>query len=128
MSGDAKETRAMPMRMLRTAAVLATFALAGCGEDEGAIKFGAKNFGESRILAHMMAALAEQQGLPVHGVIDYPSTQAILEALKRGDIDAYPEYNGTGLVMLGQNPIADGDAATTRVKELYEPLGLSWLW
>ena len=28
--------------------------------------------------------------------------------------------------MLGQNPIADGDAATARVKELYEPLGMSW--
>ena len=45
--------------------------------------------------------------MPVHGVIDYPSTQAIMEALKRGDIDAYPDYNGTGLVMLGQNPVAD---------------------
>ena len=28
--------------------------------------------------------------------------------------------------MLGQNPIADGDAATARVKEIFEPLGLSW--
>lgn len=116
----------MQMRMLMGAVFLATFALAGCGEDQRAVKFGAKNFGESRILAHMMAALAEQQGLQVHGVIDYPSTQAIMEALKRGDIDAYPDYNGTGLVMLGQNPIADGDAATARVKELYEPLGMSW--
>ena len=50
-----------------------------------------------------------------------------MEALKRGDIDAYPDYNGTGLVMLGQNPVADGDEATARVKELFEPLGLSWL-
>lgn len=126
MSGVGKGSRPMHSRMLKTAIFLAIFALAGCGEDERAIKFGAKNFGESRILAHMMAALAEQQGLPVQGVVDYPSTQAILEALKRGDIDGYPEYNGTGLVMLGQNPIADGDAATARVKELYEPLGLSW--
>jgi glycine betaine/choline ABC-type transport system substrate-binding protein len=107
-------------------AALLVLALASCGEQEGKVKIGAKNFGESRILAHMMAALAEEQGLPVEGVVDYPSTQAILEALKRGDIDAYPEYNGTGLVMLGQNPISDGDAATARVKELYEPLGLSW--
>jgi hypothetical protein len=93
-------------------AALLVLALASCGEQEGKVKIGAKNFGESRILAHMMAALAEEQGLPVEGVVDYPSTQAILEALKRGDIDAYPEYNGTGLVMLGQNPISDGDAAT----------------
>ncbi len=116
----------MQMRIAMTAVFLAVFALAGCGENERGIKIGAKNFGESRILAHMMSALAQQQGLPVEGVVDYPSTQAIMEALKRGDIDAYPDYNGTGLVMLGQNPIADGDAATARVKELYEPLGLSW--
>ena len=126
MSGVGTRSRAMQMRILMSAVFLAAFALAGCGEDQRAVKFGAKNFGESRILAHMMAALAEQQGLQVHGVIDYPSTQAIMEALKRGDIDAYPDYNGTGLVMLGQNPIADGDAATARVKELYEPLGMSW--
>ncbi|MCG8690093.1 MAG: hypothetical protein MI806_02675, partial [Minwuiales bacterium] len=105
---------------------LCALAVASCGEQEGKIKIGAKNFGESRILAEMMAALAEEQGLPVEGVIDYPNTQAALEALKRGDIDAYPDYNGTGLVMLGQIPIADGDAATARVKEIYEPLGLSW--
>ncbi len=112
---------------LRTVLIaLCALAVASCGEQEGKIKIGAKNFGESRILAEMMAALAEEQGLPVEGVIDYPNTQAVLEALKRGDIDAYPDYNGTGLVMLGQNPIADGDAATARVKEIYEPLGLSW--
>src|SRR3546814_20724963 len=50
-----------------------------------------------------------------------------LEALKRGDIDIDPDYNGTGLVMIGQNPLADGDAATARVQELYAPLGLTWL-
>ena len=74
----------------------------------------------------MMAELARHEGLKVAGVVDYETTQAIQEALKRGDIDAYPEYNGTGLVMLGQNPMTDGDAATARVKELYEPLGFSW--
>ena len=105
---------------------LVTLALVACGEQEHRLKFGAKNFGESRILAHMVATLAAEQGLPVQGVVDYPDTRAILEALKRGDIDAYPDYNGTGLVMLGQNPMSDGDAAMARVKELYEPLGLSW--
>jgi glycine betaine/choline ABC-type transport system substrate-binding protein len=115
-------TRNALIALLVTAAVT----LAGCGERERGLRVGAKNFGESRILAHMMAVLAEQEGLTVEGVVDYPSTQAVLEALKRGDIDVYPDYNGTGLVMLGQNPIADGDAATVRVKELYEPLGLSW--
>ncbi|MEO1491200.1 MAG: glycine betaine ABC transporter substrate-binding protein [Pseudomonadota bacterium] len=107
-------------------AVALALTLTGCDEAEEQITFGAKNFGESRVLAHMMAEIAKSEGLPVAGVVDYETTQAIQEALKRGDIDAYPEYNGTGLVMLGQNPMADGDAATARVKELYEPLGFSW--
>src|SRR3546814_3180510 len=68
-----------------------------------------------------------ERGIPVAGPIEYPSTQSVLEALKRGDIDIYPDYNGTGLVMIGQNPLADGDAATARVQELYAPLGLTWL-
>ncbi|MCU9847514.1 hypothetical protein OEZ60_05795 [Defluviimonas sp. WL0024] len=108
-------------------AILATvLALAGCTEEDGKIRIGAKNFGESKILAHMMAAVIAEQGIPVEGVVEYENTPAILEALKRGDIDAYPEYNGTGLVMLGQSPLADGDAATERVKQIFEPLGISW--
>ncbi len=102
------------------------FLLAGCSEEDSSIRIGSKSFGESRVLAHMMAAIATEQGLPVEGVVEYANTPAILEALKRGDIDAYPEYNGTGLVMLGQSPMADGDAATARVKEIFEPLGISW--
>ncbi len=111
----------------QTAIIAAVLVLSGCGDARDEVKIGAKNFGESRILAEMMAALAEEQGLPVAGVVDYPTTQVILEALKRGDIDVYPDYNGTGLVMLGQNATPDGEEAMKRVKEIYEPLGLSWL-
>src|SRR3546814_1505889 len=91
------------------------------------ITVGSKNFGESNVLAQMFAILIRERGIPVAGPIEYPSTQSVLEALKRGDIDIYPDYNGTGLVMIGQNPLADGDAATARVQELYAPLGLTWL-
>ncbi len=105
---------------------LLALSLSACENSENQVKIGAKDFGESRVLAHMMAALAAEQGLPVAGVVGYANTPAIMEALKRGDIDAYPDYNGTGLVMLGQNPMTDGAAATARVKELYEPLGFSW--
>lgn len=101
--------------------------LAGCGESESDLRIGAKNFSESRILAEMILALAEEQGVPAAGIVDYPTTPAILAAIEAGSLDIYPEYNGTGLVMLGQNPMTDGDAATARVKELYEPLGLTWL-
>ena len=88
--------------------------LVGCSQEDATVKVGSKNFGESNILSHMIAILAKDQGLAVEGPVEYASTQAILEALRRGDIDVYPEYNGTGLVMLGQNPISDGDAAMER--------------
>ena len=112
---------------LTLALALVVLGLGGCERREDEIRIGAKNFAESRILAEMMAALATEQGLRVTAVVDYPSTQVILEALKLGEIDAYPDYNGTGLVMVGQNPTPDGDEAMTRVRALYEPLGLTWL-
>ena len=114
-------------RRISTCLIAVCLMLAGCGEDANIVRIGTKNFGESNILSHMIAILAKEQGLRVDGPTEYATTPAILEALKRGDIDVYPDYNGTGLVMLGQNPIADGDKAMERVKALYEPLGLTWL-
>lgn len=113
-------------RMLLALAAL-PFLLAGCDDAGPDLRIGAKNFSESRILAEMILALAEEQGVASSGIVDYPTTPAIMAAIKEGSVDIYPEYNGTGLVMLGQNPISDGTAATARVKELYGPLGLTWL-
>lgn len=100
--------------------------LAGCGESAGPLKVGGKDFGESKVLSEMVATLAERQGIPVQRRIGLGPTRVNLEALKRGDIDIYVDYNGTGLVMLGQPALADGDAAMEKVRELYKPLGLSW--
>ncbi|ASM71543.1 MULTISPECIES: glycine betaine ABC transporter substrate-binding protein [Roseobacteraceae] len=103
------------------------FLLLACDDATPDLRIGAKNFSESRILAEMILALAEEQGVPSSGIVDYPTTPTIMAAIKEGSVDIYPEYNGTGLVMLGQNPMSDGAQATARVKELYGPLGLTWL-
>ena len=107
-------------------AALALLLLASCEDAGETLKIGSKDFGESQILAEMMAALAEDAGIPVTRRIDLGDTFVTLEALRSGAIDLYPEYNGTGLVMLGQPPMTDGDAAMERVRALYEPLGLVW--
>jgi osmoprotectant transport system permease protein len=105
---------------------LAALALVGC-EDVGApLVIGSKPFAESRVLAEIFAQSAEEAGIPVARRIPFGTTAVNLEGLRRGSIDLYPEYNGTGLVLLGQAPIADGDAATARVRELFAPLGLTW--
>lgn len=105
---------------------LAALALVSCDDARAPLVIGSKNFAESRLLAEIFAQSAEEAGIPVARRIPFGSTAVNLEGLRRGSIDLYPEYNGTGLVLLGQAPISDGDAATARVRELFAPLGLTW--
>ncbi|MFQ6548068.1 glycine betaine ABC transporter substrate-binding protein [Aestuariibius sp. 2305UL40-4] len=112
--------------MKRVLALLAALSLASCDEAQDPLVIGGKDFSESTILSEMMAALAEEAGIPVTRRTDLGPTNVNLEALRNGDIDLYAEYNGTGLVMLGQPAMTDGDAAMERVRALYQPLGLVW--
>ena len=111
---------------LRAALLAPVLLLAGCDDAPDTLRIGGKDFGESSILSEMMAALAEEAGIPVTRRTQLGDTLTNLEGLKSGEIDLYAEYNGTGLVMLGQPAIADGDEAMERVRALYEPLGLVW--
>lgn len=112
------------MRIFPT--ILIALTLAACDQAADTLKVGGKDFSENMVLSEMMAALAEAEGIAVTRRIGLGNTRLNLESLKRGDIDVYAEYNGTGLVMLGQPALADGDEATDRVRGLYEPLGIAW--
>ncbi|MEO1422764.1 MAG: glycine betaine ABC transporter substrate-binding protein [Pseudomonadota bacterium] len=107
-------------------ALLCLVGLVSCDEAQDSLKIGGKDFSESTILSEMIAALAEDAGIAVTRRTNLGDTRINLESLRRGDIDVYPEYNGTGLVMLGQPAMSDGDAAMDRVRSLYQPLGLVW--
>ena len=98
--------------------------LAGCADQKQSLRVGAKPFSESMILAEMIAQLAENEGIAVERHIPYGTTPQIMEATKQGVIDVYPEYNGTGLIFLGQAPTSDGDASTEIVQRLFNPLGM----
>lgn len=100
--------------------------LSACEEPIEPLKIGSKDFTESMVLAEMMAALIEEERIPVQRSIPYGDAFVTFEALKQGRLDLYPEYNGTGLIFLGQPPTADGDAATERVRTLFADLGLTW--
>ena len=79
------------------------------------------------ILAEMMAAMVEQERVPVQRSIPYGNTFVTFEALKQGRISTFiPEYNGTGLIYLGQPPTSDGDAAHGAVARSSTDLGLIW--
>jgi len=93
------------------------------------IKVGSKNFTEELILGEMYAALLERQGFAVERRLDLGSTQVAMAALARGDIDLYPEYTGTALlVVLKQPPMSDRAAVYALVQREYaKRYALTWL-
>jgi len=100
--------------------------LSGCGADRKTLVVAGKDSAQDEIAAEMFATLAEDAGIPVTRRIGFGSTRLALATIQRGDIDIYPEYTGSGLAMLGLSPLPDSDGAVQRLREGFDPLGLSW--
>lgn len=121
-------------------AVLAV-ALAGCGSDSSSgggsgelegvtVTVGSKDFTENILLGEMFAQALENEGADVTKQINLGGTSVNRDALESGDIDVYPEYNGTGwTVHLGQeNPSQDPEELynVTAEKDLKDN-GIKWI-
>lgn len=121
------------MRMTRKdsiALICAALVLPQCsGGRSGAVRVGSKNFGEDIVVAEIYAAALERAKIPVERRMNLGSTQIATEALRRGDIDLYPEYTGTGLIdVLHLPPMHDATQLFSTVKRDYERrYGLTWL-
>jgi osmoprotectant transport system substrate-binding protein len=105
---------------LAAAALTASLALSACGSDEGdsggdgggggdsalsgvSITVGSKNFTENILVGEMLVLAMENEGADVTDQINLGGTSVNRDALLAGEIDVYPEYNGTGwTVHLGQ--------------------------
>lgn len=72
-------------------------------ESDSSIRIGSKKFTESVVLGEMMRLLAESQGVSVKHYRELGGTRLVYEALRTGQIDAYPEYTGTLLGELFQS-------------------------
>jgi osmoprotectant transport system substrate-binding protein len=109
-------------KTLAAAGSLSALALvvAGCGDDGGSgggsgdlegvsVAVGSKDFTENILLGEMMVQALEANGAEVDNQVNIGGTEVARKALTSGDIDVYPEYNGTGwTVHLGQeNPSQD---------------------
>jgi len=123
-----------PLRIGRRSALTAIAGLAlapaACAHPAGAaIKIGSKNFTEELILGELYAQSLEHAGLRVDRRLDLGSVEVAMAALERGDIDLYPEYTGTALlVVLKLPPITDRDRTFETVKREYERrFHLTWL-
>lgn len=97
---------------------------------EDSVVVGSKNFAESRLLAEIFAQIIEETTeIQVQRRLGLAGTQVCFEALKSGAIDLYPEYTGTGLVSILDQP-ASGDARGTLNqvrKEFLRRWDLWWL-
>ena len=103
---------------------------AGCGRPLGSsVAVGSKDFTEELILGELYAQLLEQNGFTVARKLDLGGTQVAMAAVRRGDIDLYPEYTGTALVTeLKAKPSPDAAANYETVKNAYRArYDLTWL-
>jgi osmoprotectant transport system substrate-binding protein len=108
----------------------AALALAGCGGGPAAqVSVGAKNFTEELILGEIYARVLEANGLTVARKLNLGGTDIAMEALRRGEIDLYPEYTGTALLTQLKLPVpANGTSIYSVVKAAYQKnYGLTWL-
>ncbi len=114
------------MRLRRTSLALAAMGLTAgltltaCGSDDTgsasgdsagggkaldgvSITVGSKDFTENILLGEMLAQAMESEGADVNNKTNLGGTSVNRQALLSGDINVYPEYNGTGwTVHLGQ--------------------------
>ena len=114
--------------------------------DKPTVAVGSKDFTEQVLINEMLAILLEDAGYQVERQLNLGGTAIVHEALVTGEIDAYIEYTGTGLLailnleipMAGATPTADAaatpaagnvvDAVYDTVKREYaDQFGLVWL-
>ncbi len=121
-----KRTRALEAIALLAAAPLAT---ACAGRAGNAVSIGAKDFTEELVLGELYAQLLETHGFHVTRKFNLGGTQVAMAALRRGDIDLYPEYTGTALLSVLRETSIPGAAEIYRdVARVYrERYALRWL-
>ncbi|WHH58000.1 glycine betaine ABC transporter substrate-binding protein [Petroclostridium sp. X23] len=104
---------------------------AGCsGAGDKTVVIGSKDFTENIILGEMIAQMLEAKtDLKVERKLNMGGTFVNFEALKKGDIDMYADYTGTGLTaQLKMDVINDADKVYDIVQEEFnKQFKLKWL-
>ncbi|MDK2933253.1 MAG: osmoprotectant transport system substrate-binding protein [Clostridiales bacterium] len=124
------------MYLKKTFSLLICFILiagvfAGCaGGGNKTVVVGSKDFTENIILGEMIAQMLEAHtDLNVERKLNMGGTFVNFEAIKKGDIDMYADYTGTGLTaQLKMDVINDADKVYDIVqKEFNERFKIKWL-
>ena len=83
------------MRVVSAIAVVVIAAVGVTPVTAMPVVIGSKKFTESVILAEIAGMLVAQGGSAVELKAELGGTRILFEALRRGEIDIYPEYTGT---------------------------------
>jgi len=99
------------------------------GGSGSVVRIGSKNFTEQLILGEMYAQLLEANGIKVQRKLNLGGTIVAHDALKNGDIDLYPEYTGTALLAILNEPTqSDPEKVYQEVAKQYkQQFNLAWL-
>jgi osmoprotectant transport system substrate-binding protein len=119
----------MQLSRARALALIAAAPLAVSCARGDTVKVGSKNFTEELILGELYAQTLEHAGLAVTRKLNLGTTDIAMAALKRGEIDLYPEYTGTALLnVLHLASESDPARAYRTVKSAYDKqFDLVWL-
>jgi osmoprotectant transport system substrate-binding protein len=119
----------MQLSRARALALLVAAPLAVSCAKGDAVTVGSKNFTEELVLGELYAQCLEHAGLHVTRKLNLGTTDIAMAALKRGEIDLYPEYTGTALLnVLHLPPESDPKRSYRAVKDAYaRQFGLIWL-
>lgn len=92
-----------------------------CFPTWGAITIGSKNFTESYILAQLLEETLKEGGEQVHVKMGMGGTGFVLESLREGAIDIYPEYTGT--IIQAVLKLDEKEMSIAEINELLKPMG-----
>lgn len=112
--------------------LILTLSHAGWAAEPPAVIIGSKKFTESVILGELAAHLLQSSGTPTRHRRELGGTQILWHALRKGEIDIYPEYTGTlreeilsGVRHIGRDLTALRQVLARQGVQMSSPLGFN---
>jgi osmoprotectant transport system substrate-binding protein len=120
--------KTMKKLLITAMAMVLTASMTACGNKSATIRVGTKDFTENLIVGELYALALEDAGYKVQRVPNIAGS-VIHTSLTNNEIDLYPEYTGTGLlVVLKEKLITNPEEVYKKVKEGYDKqFKITWL-
>ncbi|MFF0163284.1 ABC transporter substrate-binding protein [Streptomyces sp. NPDC005263] len=99
----------------------------GGGSSKGGVTVGTANFTENQVLGYLYAAVLEAAGVKTTVRPNLGTREILIPALKGGDIDLLPEYQGALLHYLDPKATATEEGAMQNALTIALPAGLQVL-